>query len=59
MRVNISMYPNLSSFQNKYNTWDTTRQGIQPIRNKVEMNAIFNIEAPKTRNTQQLRQLLV
>jgi hypothetical protein len=26
-----------------------TRQGIQPIRNKVEMNAILNIKAPKTR----------
>jgi hypothetical protein len=26
-----------------------TRQGIQPIRNKVEINAILNIKAPKTR----------
>jgi hypothetical protein len=26
-----------------------TRQGIQPIRNKVEMTAILNIKAPKTR----------
>jgi hypothetical protein len=26
-----------------------TRQGIQPIRRKVEMNAILNIKAPKTR----------
>jgi hypothetical protein len=25
------------------------RQGIQPIRNKVEMNAILNVKAPKTR----------
>jgi hypothetical protein len=25
------------------------RQGIQPIRNKVEINAILNIKAPKTR----------
>jgi hypothetical protein len=28
------------------------RQGIQPIRNKIEMNAIFNIKAPKTRKEQ-------
>jgi hypothetical protein len=27
-----------------------TRQGIQPIRNKVEINAILNIKALKTRN---------
>jgi hypothetical protein len=26
-----------------------TRQGIQPIRNKVKTNAIFNIKAPITR----------
>jgi hypothetical protein len=26
-----------------------TRQGIQPIRNKVEVNIILNIKAPKTR----------
>jgi hypothetical protein len=26
-----------------------TRQGIQPIRNNVEMDAILNIKAPKTR----------
>jgi hypothetical protein len=26
-----------------------TRQGIQPIRNKVELNAILNIKSPKTR----------
>jgi hypothetical protein len=26
-----------------------TRQGTQPIRNKIEMNAILNIKAPKTR----------
>jgi hypothetical protein len=30
-----------------------TRQGIQPIRNKVEMNAILNVKAPKTRKAQQ------
>jgi hypothetical protein len=26
-----------------------TRQGIQPIRNNNEMNAILNIKVPKTR----------
>jgi hypothetical protein len=26
-----------------------TRQGIQPMRNKVKNNAILNIKAPKTR----------
>jgi hypothetical protein len=30
-----------------------TRQGIQSIRNKVEMNAILNIKAPKTTKAQQ------
>jgi hypothetical protein len=30
-----------------------TRQGIQPICNKVEMNAILNIKAPKIRKSQQ------
>jgi hypothetical protein len=33
-----------------------TRQGIQPIHNKVEMNEILNIKAPKIRKTQPLRQ---
>jgi hypothetical protein len=32
-----------------------TRQGIQPIRNKVE--AILNIKAPKTRKAQQTTQV--
>jgi hypothetical protein len=26
-----------------------TRQGVQPIRNNVEMTVILNIKAPKTR----------
>jgi hypothetical protein len=30
-----------------------TRQGIQPIRNKVEMTAVLNIKAPKTRKEEQ------
>jgi hypothetical protein len=29
-----------------------TRQGIQPMRNKVDMNAILNIKEPKTRKAQ-------
>jgi hypothetical protein len=29
------------------------RQGIQPIRNKVEMYTILNIKEPNTRKTQQ------
>jgi hypothetical protein len=33
-----------------------TRQGIQPMRNKVEMDAILNIKAPKTRK--ELRQFI-
>jgi hypothetical protein len=48
MRVNISK----SKFfveQIEYLGYWITRQGIQPIRNKVEINAILNIEAPKTR----------
>jgi hypothetical protein len=49
MRVNISK----SKFfveQIEYLGYWITRQGIQPIRNKVE--AILNIKAPKTRNLQ-------
>jgi hypothetical protein len=50
MRVNISKSKFFAE-QIKYlrqGYW-ITRQGIQPIRNKVEMNAILNIKAPKTR----------
>jgi hypothetical protein len=35
-----------------------TRQGIQPIPNKFEMNIIPNIEAPKTRKEQKIRQFI-
>jgi hypothetical protein len=52
MRVNISKSkPKFFSEQIEYlvlGYW-ITRQAIQPIRNKVEMNAILNIKAPKTR----------
>jgi hypothetical protein len=56
MRVNISK----SKFFAEqieylgYGYW-ITRQGIQPIRNKVE--AILNIKAPKTRKAQQTTQV--
>jgi hypothetical protein len=50
MRMNISK-SKLFAEQIEYlalGYW-ITRQGIQSIRNKVEMNAILNIKAPKTR----------
>jgi hypothetical protein len=46
MRVNISKSKFFSE-QIEYLGYWITRQGIQPIRNKVE--AILNIKAPKTR----------
>jgi hypothetical protein len=46
MRVNISKSKFFAE-QIEYLGYWITRQGIQPIRNKVE--AILNIEAPKTR----------
>jgi hypothetical protein len=46
MRVNISK-SNFFAEQIEYLGYWITRQGIQPIRNKVE--AILNIKAPKTR----------
>jgi hypothetical protein len=54
MRVNISKSKFFAE-QIKYlrqGYW-ITRQGIQPIRNKVEMDAILNIKAPKTRKEEQ------
>jgi hypothetical protein len=48
MRVNISQSKFFAE-QIEYLGYWITRQGIQPIRNKVEMNAILNIKAPKTR----------
>jgi hypothetical protein len=51
MRVNISKSKFFAE-QIKYLTYGywITRQGIQPISNKVE--AILNIKAPKTRKEQ-------
>jgi hypothetical protein len=48
MRVNISKSKFFAK-QIEYLEYWITRQGIQPIRNKVELNAILNIQAPKTR----------
>jgi hypothetical protein len=49
MRLNVLSSPNLKFFaeQIEYLGYWITRQGIQPMRNKVE--AILNIKAPKTR----------
>jgi hypothetical protein len=48
MRVNISKSKFFAE-QIQYLGYWITRQGIQPIRNKIEMNAFLNIKAPKTR----------
>jgi hypothetical protein len=48
MRVNVSKSKFFAQ-QIQYLGYSITRQGIQPIRNKVEMTAILNIKAPKTR----------
>jgi hypothetical protein len=52
MRVNISK----SKFfveQIEYLGYWITTQGIQPVRNKVEMNAVLSIKIPKTRKALQ------
>jgi hypothetical protein len=48
MRVNISKSKVLAEEIEYLGYW-ITRQGIQPLCNKVEMNAILNIKEPKTR----------
>jgi hypothetical protein len=53
MRVNISKSKFFAE-QIEYLGYWITRQGIQPMRNKVE--AILNIKAPKTRK--ELRQYI-
>jgi hypothetical protein len=50
MRVNISKSKFFSE-QIEYLGYWITRQGIQPVSNKVEV--ILNIKAPKTRKAQQ------
>jgi hypothetical protein len=52
MRVKISKSKFFAE-QIEYLGYWITRQDIQPIRNKVDMNAILNIKAPKTRKDQQ------
>jgi hypothetical protein len=47
MRLNISKF-NFFAEQIEYVEYWITRQGIQPIRNKVELKTILNIKAPKT-----------
>jgi hypothetical protein len=45
--------------QIEYLGYCITRQGIQPICNKVEMKAILNIKVPKTRKElRQIRQFI-
>jgi hypothetical protein len=51
MRVNISKSKFFAEHIEYLGYW-ITRQGIQPIHNKVEMNAILNIKAPKIRKAQ-------
>jgi hypothetical protein len=48
MRVNISKSKFFAE-QIEYLGYWITKQGIKLIRNKVEMNIILNIKAPKTR----------
>jgi hypothetical protein len=55
MRVNISKSKFFAEKIEYLEYW-ITRQGIQPIRNKVEIFAILNIKAPKTRK--ELRQFI-
>jgi hypothetical protein len=52
MRVNTSKSKFFAE-QIEYLGYWIIRQGIQPIRNMVEMTAILNIKAPKTRKEQQ------
>jgi hypothetical protein len=50
MRVNISKSKFFAE-QIQYLGYWINRQGIQPIRNNVEMTTILNIKAPKTRKS--------
>jgi hypothetical protein len=52
MRVNISK-PKFFAEQIEYLGCWIVRQGIQPIHNKLEIIAILNIKAPKTRKEEQ------
>jgi hypothetical protein len=57
MRVNISKYKFFAE-QIEYLGYWITRQGIQPICNKIEMDAILNINCPKKENNTELRQFI-
>jgi hypothetical protein len=59
MRVNISKSKFFAE-QIEYlvHEYWITRQGIHPIRNKVEMNAILNIKAPKIRKEEPATKLV-
>jgi hypothetical protein len=52
MRLNISKSKFFAEKIEYLGYW-ITRQGIQPIHNKVEINAILSIKAPKRRKAQQ------
>jgi hypothetical protein len=52
MRKNISKSKFFAE-QIEYLGYWITRKGIQPIRKKVEMKVILNINAPKTRKEEQ------
>jgi hypothetical protein len=51
MRVNISKSKFFAEKIEYLECW-IAQQGIQPIRNKVEMNTILDTKAAKTRNVQ-------
>jgi hypothetical protein len=55
MRVNISKFEFFEE-QIEYLAYWITRQDIQSIRNKFEMNAMLNIKVPKIRKV--LRQFI-
>jgi hypothetical protein len=57
MRGNISKYESFAE-QIEYLGYWIIRQGIQPICNQVEINAILNIKVTKTRKKNQLRQFI-
>jgi hypothetical protein len=57
MRLNISK-SKFYAEQIEYLGYWITRQGIQPIHNKVEMNAILNIKAKRTTPVYWYSQLL-
>jgi hypothetical protein len=51
MKVNISK-TKIFSEQIEYEGYGIIRQGIQPIRNMIKMNAFLNIKETKTRKVE-------